>query len=122
MEDDVRMTIAKAFQWVQINAETSTHILSDTHLIPHMEGKWIPHLQDGMNYIGMEIHHKFKWVYPKQRKNNIHIMDVFLDSENIEVEELHPLNYVRYFNKATTLAEITTSDGTRIRPEFLQIA
>eukprot|EP00957_Ditylum_brightwellii_P133424 10172675-Ditylum_brightwellii.AAC.1 len=49
-------------------------------------------------------------------------MDVFLDSKNIEVDELHPLNYVRYFNKATILADITTSDGTRIRPEFLQIA
>eukprot|EP00957_Ditylum_brightwellii_P098655 7515389-Ditylum_brightwellii.AAC.1 len=49
-------------------------------------------------------------------------MDVFLDSESIEVDELHPLNYIRYFNKATILAEITTSNGTRIRPEFLQIA
>eukprot|EP00957_Ditylum_brightwellii_P206222 15347412-Ditylum_brightwellii.AAC.1 len=49
-------------------------------------------------------------------------MDVFLDSENIDVDELHPLNYVRYFNEATTLAKITTSNGTRIRLEFLQIA
>eukprot|EP00957_Ditylum_brightwellii_P192616 14665318-Ditylum_brightwellii.AAC.1 len=68
MEDDVGMTMAIAFQWTQINAGTSTHILRNTRLIPHMEGKWIPHLQDGMNYIGAEIHHKFEWVYPKQRE------------------------------------------------------
>eukprot|EP00957_Ditylum_brightwellii_P054830 4155353-Ditylum_brightwellii.AAC.2 len=44
-------------------------------------------------------------------------MDIFLDSPDVLVDDLPLLNYVRYYTESTTLAEITTSDGKRIRPE-----
>eukprot|EP00957_Ditylum_brightwellii_P147492 11231603-Ditylum_brightwellii.AAC.1 len=105
-------------RWAQICAGTSTHILQDTRPIPHMEGHWTEHLQEGMAYIKATIRHKYKGCIPKQRENDQHIMDIFLDSPEVPVDNLPLLNYVQYYTESTTLAEITTSDGKRIRPEL----
>eukprot|EP00957_Ditylum_brightwellii_P139362 10621607-Ditylum_brightwellii.AAC.1 len=45
-------------------------------------------------------------------------MDIFLDSPEVQVEDLRLLNYVRYYTESTTLSEITISDRKRIRPEL----
>eukprot|EP00957_Ditylum_brightwellii_P068177 5175379-Ditylum_brightwellii.AAC.1 len=105
-------------RWAQICAGTSTHILQDTRPIPHMEGQWTEHLRKGMAYIKATIRHKYEWCIPKQRENDQHIMDIFLDSPEIPVEDLPLLNYVQYYTKSTTSSEITTSDKKRIRPEL----
>eukprot|EP00957_Ditylum_brightwellii_P032788 2486255-Ditylum_brightwellii.AAC.1 len=44
-------------------------------------------------------------------------MDLFLDSKEVSFEDREILNYVRYFLEVMTLAEITTSNRKRIRPE-----
>eukprot|EP00957_Ditylum_brightwellii_P191640 14590555-Ditylum_brightwellii.AAC.1 len=45
-------------------------------------------------------------------------MDIFLDSPDVQFEDLPLLNYVRYYTESTTLSEIMTSDGKRIRPKL----
>eukprot|EP00957_Ditylum_brightwellii_P068247 5180716-Ditylum_brightwellii.AAC.1 len=85
--------------------------------IPHLEGRWVNLLREEMNYIRAELQQKYEWVEPSQRVNDEHIMDVFLDSKEVEVEVMDILNYVRYNVEGTTLAEITTSDNKRIRPK-----
>eukprot|EP00957_Ditylum_brightwellii_P200887 15313235-Ditylum_brightwellii.AAC.1 len=44
-------------------------------------------------------------------------MGIFLDSPDIPVQALEPLNVTWYVEEATTLAEITRSDRKRIHPE-----
>eukprot|EP00957_Ditylum_brightwellii_P036781 2785837-Ditylum_brightwellii.AAC.1 len=102
-------------RWAQICEGTSTHILQDTRPIPHMEGHWTEHIRKGIAYIKATIRHKYEWCIPKQQKNDQHIMDIFLDSPDVQVEDLPLLNYVRYYTESTTLSEIMTSDGKRIR-------
>eukprot|EP00957_Ditylum_brightwellii_P204047 15337359-Ditylum_brightwellii.AAC.1 len=70
-----------------------------------------------MNYIRAELQHMYEWFEPSQRVNDKHIMDVFLDSKEEEVEVMDILNYIRYDVKGTTLAEITTSDSKQISPK-----
>eukprot|EP00957_Ditylum_brightwellii_P117376 8952071-Ditylum_brightwellii.AAC.1 len=48
-------------------AGTSTHILRDTRPIPHLEGNWVKALREGMNAVGAQICHKYKWTYLTQR-------------------------------------------------------
>eukprot|EP00957_Ditylum_brightwellii_P144015 10973348-Ditylum_brightwellii.AAC.1 len=84
-----------------------------------MEGQWTGHLHAGMAYINAVIKHKYEWVIPAHRENDQHIMDIFLDSLDNPVQALEPLNFTRYFVEATTLAEITTSDGKRIHPDLI---
>eukprot|EP00957_Ditylum_brightwellii_P026994 2040794-Ditylum_brightwellii.AAC.1 len=79
---------------------------------------WVSHLREGMHYCGTEIYHKYEWAYPSQRKNNVHIMDVLLDSREVPFQYMEDLNYVLCFVEGTTLAEITTSGGKRIRKEL----
>eukprot|EP00957_Ditylum_brightwellii_P084632 6435755-Ditylum_brightwellii.AAC.1 len=45
-------------------------------------------------------------------------MDIFLDSREVQDEDLPLLNFVRYYTESTTLLEIATSDGKRIRPKM----
>eukprot|EP00957_Ditylum_brightwellii_P191978 14615074-Ditylum_brightwellii.AAC.1 len=45
-------------------------------------------------------------------------MDIFLDSPEVQVEDLPLLNFVRYYTESTTLSEITTSERNRIRPKL----
>eukprot|EP00957_Ditylum_brightwellii_P097393 7418122-Ditylum_brightwellii.AAC.1 len=45
-------------------------------------------------------------------------MDISFNSQDIPAADLPPLNYVRYYTESTTLAEITTSDGKKLRPEL----
>eukprot|EP00957_Ditylum_brightwellii_P083200 6326071-Ditylum_brightwellii.AAC.1 len=71
-----------------------------------------------MCYCGAEIFHKYKWVYPSQHENDVHIMNVFLDSREDPFQHVEDLNYVWHFVEGTTLAKITTSDGKRIRKEL----
>eukprot|EP00957_Ditylum_brightwellii_P030721 2328120-Ditylum_brightwellii.AAC.1 len=71
-----------------------------------------------MAYIKATIRHKYEWRIPKQQDNDQHIMDIFLDSPEVPVEELPLLNYVQYYTESTALSEITASEGNRIRPEL----
>eukprot|EP00957_Ditylum_brightwellii_P163237 12429741-Ditylum_brightwellii.AAC.1 len=93
-ETSVGKTIAIALRWAQLCAGTSTHILQDTRPIPHLEGRWVKSLKEGMHYIGAEIRHKYEWVVPKQRVNDRHIMDLFLDSKEVAFKDMEILNYV----------------------------
>eukprot|EP00957_Ditylum_brightwellii_P073598 5592728-Ditylum_brightwellii.AAC.1 len=45
-------------------------------------------------------------------------MDEFLESKLIPENIMKPLNYRRYFVEATTLVDIVTSDGKKIRTEL----
>eukprot|EP00957_Ditylum_brightwellii_P076952 5848778-Ditylum_brightwellii.AAC.1 len=83
-----------------------------------MEGHWTEHLRKGMAYIKATIRHKYELCIPKQQENDQHIMDIFLDSPEVQVEDLPLLNFVRYYTESTTLSEIATSDGKRIRPKM----
>eukprot|EP00957_Ditylum_brightwellii_P167378 12742755-Ditylum_brightwellii.AAC.1 len=71
-----------------------------------------------MEHIKAKIHHKYEWAAPVQRKGDKHIIEEFLESKLIPENVMKPLNYCRYFVEATTLADIVTSDGKRIRTEL----
>eukprot|EP00957_Ditylum_brightwellii_P084806 6447969-Ditylum_brightwellii.AAC.1 len=71
-----------------------------------------------MEHIKAQICHKHKWVVPAQRKGDRHVMDEFLESPLIPVNVLKHLNYCKYFVEATTLTDIVSSNGKRIRTEL----
>eukprot|EP00957_Ditylum_brightwellii_P201823 15327368-Ditylum_brightwellii.AAC.1 len=62
---------------------------------------------------------KNQWKIPQMQKDDNHMMDIFLDLPLKTAEDLPYLNYCRYYLEATTIAEITTSDGTHILPQCL---
>eukprot|EP00957_Ditylum_brightwellii_P186124 14170453-Ditylum_brightwellii.AAC.1 len=63
-------------RWAQVCAGKSTHILRETRPIPHLEGRWVKSPREGINYIGAELQHKYKWGEPSQRVNDEHTSDV----------------------------------------------
>eukprot|EP00957_Ditylum_brightwellii_P030080 2276885-Ditylum_brightwellii.AAC.1 len=71
------------------------------------------------HYIETGNNHKYKWVYPPQRDHDQHIMDMFLDIADMQVQDMNTLNYVRYYTESTTLADIATIYCCKIKREFI---
>eukprot|EP00957_Ditylum_brightwellii_P199949 15242710-Ditylum_brightwellii.AAC.1 len=115
---NIGRVITIALWWVQLCAGALSHMLQDNRPIPRIDGVWIEHLQNGMEPIKAKIHHKYEWAVPMQRKGDKHIMAEFLENKLIPENAMKPLIYCRYFVEATTLADIVTSDGKRIRTEL----
>eukprot|EP00957_Ditylum_brightwellii_P109242 8333172-Ditylum_brightwellii.AAC.1 len=99
-------------------AGTKRQILEDTRPIPHLEGAYVSHLRECMAHINATIRTTTEWNIPLQRENNSYIMDQFMDSPHIEPEEVKLPNYCRLLLEITTVAEITTLDGKRIREKI----
>jgi hypothetical protein len=100
------------------NGRNKRQILEDTRPIPHLEGTYISHLRECMSHINAQIRTTNEWNIPLQRENDSYIMDQFMDSPHIDPEDVKTLNYSRLFRETTTVAEITTTDGKRIRDDI----
>eukprot|EP00957_Ditylum_brightwellii_P136755 10428228-Ditylum_brightwellii.AAC.1 len=96
-DNSMGKSIVIALRWAQLCSGSEHHILQDTRPIPHLEGTWNKHLGEGMNYCGTTIWFRDKWKYPKQRENDRDIMDMFINSNNIQAENLPILNYTQYY-------------------------
>eukprot|EP00957_Ditylum_brightwellii_P100377 7651052-Ditylum_brightwellii.AAC.1 len=68
-------------QWAQQCAGTATFILEDTTPLPHIEGKWVNNLRDGLQHINGKILLCTHTLTPIQQENDNHIMDIFRQSQ-----------------------------------------
>jgi hypothetical protein len=105
-------------RWAQIQAGTSKPILEDPQDIPYMENNYIITLRHYMQQIQATLKEEDAWTVPTSRVNDKHIMDEILASPLISTKDYNKMNYCRMYLQVTTLADITTSDGKRIRSDI----
>ena len=58
------------------------------------------------------------WTYPLQQHGNMHLGDAIADMAKDDRKLLHKLFKTM---QVTTLADITTADGTRIHPDIIEL-
>eukprot|EP00957_Ditylum_brightwellii_P163923 12480436-Ditylum_brightwellii.AAC.1 len=102
--------------WAQLSVGTATPILEDHRELLHLEGAWIPHLRGKLKKINATIKLINTWNTKTQREGDEHIMDQLIDSPDISAEQVIKADYVRKILQVSTIADITTSDGTTIKP------
>eukprot|EP00957_Ditylum_brightwellii_P146820 11177125-Ditylum_brightwellii.AAC.1 len=105
--------------WAQLSAGTRQLLLEDSRSLPHLEGKWIPHLCKKLCKINAYIKVLDTWTQPSQSENNQHIMDILVNTPKITDTQVIKADYLRKFHSVTMLANTTTFDGTKIIPALL---
>eukprot|EP00957_Ditylum_brightwellii_P151401 11529430-Ditylum_brightwellii.AAC.1 len=105
--------------WIQLSAGTKLLLLEDKRELPHLEGKWIPHLRQKLQKINAHIQVLNMWTQLSQRENNQHIVDILVDAPDITDTQVTKADYYRKCYNVTTLADITSSNGTKIIPAIL---
>ena len=106
-----------AVAWFQQQAGVSFSLLHDvTTPLPHLESKWIGSLRQFLSDIGLKLQLDNQSIPALQRKYDVHIMDVVLQSNLYKPAEIRRLNYCRMYLKAVTLSDITMVNGTTMDP------
>jgi hypothetical protein len=105
-------------RWAQIQAGTSKPILEATQNIPYIENNYILTLRHYMQQIQATLKEEEPWTVPKSWINDKHIMDELLASPLIPSTDYNEMNYCRMYLQVTRLADISTSDGKRIRSDM----
>ena len=116
----VGQTARILLRWAQIQAGTSKPILEDARDIPYIENDYILTLRHFMQQIKATLKEEDPWTVKTSRENDTHIMDEILDSPLIPATDYSTINYCRLYLQVTTIADITTSDGKRIRTEIME--
>eukprot|EP00957_Ditylum_brightwellii_P008877 672542-Ditylum_brightwellii.AAC.1 len=86
MKDSVGQTALIMLQWAQLAAGTSVPVLEGAGRLPYIEGSWIANIRDGLITINAKIHIPLQWVRKPQRVGDIAIMEVFRQSDLIDLE------------------------------------
>ncbi len=104
-----------ALQWFQQAVGTSTSILEDvTSSLPHLESKWFKSLRDFLASINASMHLDKPGIPVIQRRHDVFLMELILQSKQYTASQIRRLNYCRLYLRATTLADVTNIAGDHV--------
>ena len=104
-------------RWAQLQAGFGDSILGHTLDIPHLESEWICDLRNGLWKINAQIWLNDAWELKRQRHHDVFLMEQFVGSK-LTTRDLKLLNYCRLYLRVLRLSDITSTDGTRILPQY----
>eukprot|EP00957_Ditylum_brightwellii_P164114 12495562-Ditylum_brightwellii.AAC.1 len=94
-------------------------ILKDTRDIPYLEGAWLKNFRDRLHTIKGTIKLAQGWIRLPQRENDMHLMQIFIESDLVDKKDLEYINYCRTWLQVEHLSDITTTDGLHIHPKLI---
>ena len=104
-------TIQINLDWVQLIAGTHQPVLVDTKKLPHIEGEWFVSIRTFLRSIKGEIRQTTGWRPQLERLHDQCLMDILTPPSKTDAIRI---NRCRIYLQATTIADITCEDGTRI--------
>eukprot|EP00957_Ditylum_brightwellii_P014083 1062309-Ditylum_brightwellii.AAC.1 len=97
----------------------------DTILVPQL----LPKLGINRNIkrvLGWPVHNTGsieltdEWTKPRQHKNDVHLMQAFMESDQVAMNKLHYLNYCKLYLKIEHLTDIASSDRRSLHTVIAQ--
>jgi hypothetical protein len=101
-------------KWVQIIAGIQNQIFVDTEPLQHLEGHWFKSIRQFLHITNATVSIKGLWTPQLERQHDQCIMEV-----TRKCKETERINQVRLYLQATTLADITTADGTHLTEQAI---
>ena len=98
--------------WVQLIAGTTRPIFEDTKQLLHLEGEWFISIREFLHSVNATIKIDGVWTPQLEREYDRCLMDIF--ANDITTTELVRINRCRIYLQATTIADITDAEGTKI--------
>jgi exonuclease III len=106
-----------AVSWLQMSSGMSRSVFDDVHTpLPHLESKWLLVLRSNLASINASFQLDNTYVIPPQRENDIHIMDMVINSDRFSPTQIRRINYCRLLLKVTLLSDITDIKGSQLIP------
>jgi hypothetical protein len=107
-----------ALSWAQAYVGTSTFLWEDTTSdLPSCPSNWIIGIRNALKHIDGTISLKEKMTEPILRTNDSHIMDKAIQLRHVFCDrDIDKINACRRYLQATTLADISNDQGTKIEP------
>ena len=112
LQDTVGRLIMVQLSWLQFFLGISTPLLESTVIVPYLPIGWVTNLHAHLVNHNIQVGLAEGWVPSKQRCNDRVIMDIVTHS--LPEWVWGGINRCRLYVEATTLADITTLDGTFI--------
>ena len=110
-----------ALDWFQMQAGVSYVILEKVSpVLPHLESKWIASLRQFLADHDMYFQLRGVTLPQPQRKYDVLLMDVILDSKRFTPREIRCLKYCRLFLAAQTVSDISLINGKALDSSKLQ--
>ena len=110
-----------AVSWCQYSIGTSWSIFHNTATsLPHMEAQWLALLRNFLNTINATLALDHTFVPPLQREDDVHLMDMVLDSQTFTAIQICRINYCCLYLQVHTLSDITQSCGVWLDKSMLQ--
>ena len=98
--------------WVQLIAGTAWPIFEDTRQLLHLEGEWFISIREFLHSVDAKIKIDGVWTPQLKREHDRCLIDIFAhDNKSMDLVRI---NGCRIFLQATTIADITDAEGTKI--------
>jgi hypothetical protein len=104
--------------WLQIHSGQSCTVINSFKKFPYIDNNWFFPIKEFTNKINARIEIPKLWVAKPLRTNDKVIMDYLEDLELTKPQQ-KIFNNWRLFLQITTLSEIVSLDGVKIRNEYL---
>ena len=103
--------------WVQLCCGVSWFVLERPDIpLQHLEAKWIGSLLEYLNCIKATIQVFNPPIAPRQRENDVFIMDIVVQSGKFKPVEIKRVNYCRMYLNVILLSDICLAGGHAIDP------
>ena len=107
------------YAWAQYCAGVGWPIFSIPGTkLKYLESAWLASLRNYLASIDASIEVGNPFIPPRQRVNDVFIMDIALEMGRFKPVELRRINYCRLYLGVTLLSEITTAGGNRLEPSM----
>lgn len=106
--------------WLQLSLGVSSPVLEHTSKeLPHMEALWVGSMRQSLASTKTIIQLDQSYIPPRQRENDVYVMDLILESNHYTPNEIRTLNYCRLSADIVTVSDLTLPCGTQMDMEKL---
>ena len=110
LQDTVGRLMNVQLSWLQLFSGISTPLFEANMVVPYLPKGWLTNLHGHLVYNNIQVVLAAGWVPSKQRSNDRVLMDIVVHS--FPEWMWGGINRCRLYLEATTVADITTLDGT----------
>jgi len=108
-----------AVSWLQFCAGISTSVFTDTDLpLVYLESNYLTSLRQCLKDIPGSFHLLDDMVPPRQRANNVYLMEIAIQCGKFGPKDLRRLNHCRLWLNVVMLADVANAAGTQVEDKF----
>jgi len=103
-----------AVSWLQFCAGISTSVFTDTDLpLVYLESNYLTSLRQCLKDIQGSFHFLDDMVPPRQRANDVYLIEIAIQCGKFGPKDLRRLNHCRLWLNVVTLADVANAAGNR---------